>query len=418
MFNVYTEMANSDADVIIHLGDYIYENGNGLQDVRQVQPPHDIVTKDDYRTRYHHYRQDPQLQLAHAKKAWIVIWDDRELGNNAFADGADGHDPEDGNFDKRQRIAYGVWSEYIGTRRFDDGADLREIYRSFEFGNIVNLVMTETRGLKRDVQMSDTFMDLDTGALNNSAYWPHLFDENREMMGTKQRSWVKQTLQGSKSIWTVLASSVILGKSGRPLEFQYGFLRTYAALFSGRGDLEKEGGYFFSILSDLVKIKQRLDAKDPTLTPTELSRLQPIYYIPQYMDQWDGYFAEREKLFDLLATKANVVSIAGDSHNAWYNHLVNKAGKLIGHEFATPSVTAQGLDQVYPRLTPDLVTVIEAAFTTLTEITQYFSVRHRGYIMLKFDRQNATAQYLYIDNIISTNYSVIQGPTFEVFVSV
>jgi len=112
LFNVYGAMANSEADVIVHLGDYIYEYGEGEYGTnentvaldRVHSPADEIVSLEDYRTRYKQYRSDPQLQLAHQKKPFICVWDDHEITNDAYKEGAENHQDSEGSYEVRKQI--------------------------------------------------------------------------------------------------------------------------------------------------------------------------------------------------------------------------------------------------------------------------------------------------------------------------
>ncbi|WP_262922927.1 alkaline phosphatase D family protein [Hymenobacter cellulosilyticus] len=160
LFNVYGAVAASDADVVVHLGDYIYEYGAGGYGTnpttagldRQHQPATEILSLGDYRTRYRQYRSDKQLQRVHQLKPFICVWDDHELTNDAYTGGAENHQPSEGSFEQRRQYAQQVWHEYLPARV----SDKTKIYRSFDFGGLVNLLMLDTRMVGRDKQLSLT----------------------------------------------------------------------------------------------------------------------------------------------------------------------------------------------------------------------------------------------------------------------
>jgi alkaline phosphatase D len=114
LFNVYGAAAASDADVVVHLGDYIYEYGAGSYGTtsstaalnRAHLPVTEILNLGDYRTRYRQYRSDKQLQRAHQLKPFICIWDDHEYADDAYSTGAENHQPAtEGSFEDRRRAA-------------------------------------------------------------------------------------------------------------------------------------------------------------------------------------------------------------------------------------------------------------------------------------------------------------------------
>ncbi len=75
LFTALRHLSNEDLDLIVHLGDYIYEGPPSPDRVRQHEGP-EIMTLDDYRARYTTYRSDSDLQAAHAAAPWVVTWDD------------------------------------------------------------------------------------------------------------------------------------------------------------------------------------------------------------------------------------------------------------------------------------------------------------------------------------------------------
>ena len=114
LFTAYDAMAKSDADVIVHLGDYFYEyeaGGYGASDEnaflnRNHEPAGEIISLNDYRTRYKQYRSDAHLQLAHQKKPFICVWDDHEITNDAYKDGAENHtEATEGSYQIRKQNA-------------------------------------------------------------------------------------------------------------------------------------------------------------------------------------------------------------------------------------------------------------------------------------------------------------------------
>ena len=106
-FHGYRDMASrNDIDAVIHLGDYIYENGASGSLDRPHEPPHKTILLDDYRQRYSQYRLDPDLRCAHQMYPFINVWDDHEMANNSWLGGADGHnEPGDGLWEDRKNFA-------------------------------------------------------------------------------------------------------------------------------------------------------------------------------------------------------------------------------------------------------------------------------------------------------------------------
>ena len=144
-FYVYKEMAKQEVDAIIHLGDYIYEYGKdgyateeALKLGRTLAADNDkeIIKLDDYRKRYALYHTDSDLQAAHARHPFIVIWDDHELANDAWKDGAENHQANEGNFLDRKLAALQAYFEWMPIRPVS-ATDHLNIYRQFDFGSLV-----------------------------------------------------------------------------------------------------------------------------------------------------------------------------------------------------------------------------------------------------------------------------------------
>ena len=145
-FNAYKEIANNDdIDLVLHLGDYIYEYGrnvypsSGSEEMgRVVEPPHEIISLDDYRKRYALYRSDEDLQNLHASKPMIVVWDDHEFTNNTWKSGAQNHSNNEGKFEDRTYNAIKSYYEWMPIR---ENKNKSRIWRDFKVGNLFQLLM-------------------------------------------------------------------------------------------------------------------------------------------------------------------------------------------------------------------------------------------------------------------------------------
>lgn len=406
LFNVYDAMAKSEADVIIHLGDYIYEYGEGgygtndtTESLNRVHDPlNEILTLEDYRLRYRQYRTDEGLQLAHQKKPFIVVWDDHEITNDAYMDGAENHDDSEGSYEERKRKAIQVHGEYLPIRT-DDGTI---IYRNFEFGNLVNLVMLDTRIIGRDKQLSFTDFFNPDGGFDAASFQTTLLNPDRNLLGPDQLSWATSAVGGNNAKWQVLGQQVLMGTMTVPAELLI-LIGQVAA-----GDTSPETlGALQTAIGELSVLKGRALAGDPTLTGEELARL--AFEVPYNLDAWDGYPIERERLYAVLNGK-NTVVLAGDTHNAWNNTLMDASGNRIGEEFACSSVTSPGFEGIFGN-EPTTIQGIEQAFTLLIDNLNYFDASQRGYLLAEFSESSATASYRFVDTISSPSYSVMEGNT-------
>ncbi|MEW6269814.1 MAG: alkaline phosphatase D family protein [Thermodesulfobacteriota bacterium] len=204
-FHAYRRLAQRpEIDAIVHLGDYIYEDGFPGR-VRAHDPAHEILSLDDYRRRYAQYRGDPDLQEAHRVFPFVAVWDDHETANNAWRDGASAHDPAtEGSWEERKLRAQRVYAEWMPIR-FAAGEPL---FRVLGFGDLADLILLDTRIWGRDRQ-AEGFGDLET-----------IRDPERSILGFDQEEWLADRLRASAARWKVVGQQVILSPwrlSGAPL---------------------------------------------------------------------------------------------------------------------------------------------------------------------------------------------------------
>jgi len=164
-FNAYGAIAGLErVDAVVHLGDYIYEYGgpgscgadSPVAAQRPHDPPHECLSLADYRRRHAQYKADPQLQAAHARASWIVVWDDHEVCNDSWKGGAENHNPDTGEGDwaARKAAALKAYYEWMPIREPGPGRSAEMANRSFQFGDLASLLMVETRLTARSHQLS------------------------------------------------------------------------------------------------------------------------------------------------------------------------------------------------------------------------------------------------------------------------
>jgi alkaline phosphatase D len=406
LFNVYGAVAASEADVVVHLGDYIYEYGAGQYGTnastttlnRLHQPATEVLSLSDYRIRYRQYRGDKQLQRAHQLKPFICIWDDHEYANDAYTTGAENHQPTaEGNFEDRKRVANQVWFEYLPARV----SDKTKIYRNFEFGNIMNLLMLDTRIVGRDKQLSLNDYFSSTGTFNATAFGAAWQNPTRSMLGSEQRAWLASTLGGSTAKWQALGSQVLLGKMYIPVEL----LALVGQLAAGPTPALL--AQYSTQATQLSIIKTRILNNDPTVTAAERARVETV--LPYNLDAWDGYPVEREKLYAAAGTK-KLISLAGDTHNAWHNDLRDAAGRRVGAEFACSSVSSPGFEALLAGNSA-AVQGFEQSNQLLIDDLQYLDASRRGYVLATFTASTATAEYRYVAGLEVENVATTTGKT-------
>lgn len=195
-FNPYGAMAErEDLNAILHLGDYIYEYGaRGYGDTttgRFHEPPYEILSLSDYRTRYAQYRLDKDLRDVHQAHPFITIWDDHEIANDAYKDGAQNHQADqEGSYMTRREIAEKVYYEWLPVRESE------HLYRSFDFGDMAELIVLDERLAGRTAPV-DSVTD------------PTINDDSRAMLGQLQHDWFNGKLRDSKAQWKIIGNQVI-----------------------------------------------------------------------------------------------------------------------------------------------------------------------------------------------------------------
>jgi alkaline phosphatase D len=327
-FNAYERLTTrNDVDAVVHLGDYIYEGGAGTGD-RIHEPDHEILSLEDYRIRLSQHHLDPHLRYAHQQLPWIVIWDDHETANNAWIGGAEQHDPgTEGPWADRVDHAMQAYFEWMPIRQ-PDSTDAQRGYRTLTFGDLADLIVTDSRLEGRMEQV--TALD------------PSLSDSARTMLGTPQFDWVKSELLDSTTQWKILGNQVMM--------------------------------------APLV-----------------------IFGLPVNTDQWDGYPAERTRLYKHVLDNNidNFVVITGDIHCSWANDLPGPYGSYdpstgansAGVEFVVTSVTSANAD----------ITFGEALIQLANPHIKYTDLAQHGYLILDVNHTRTQGDYYFVSTIASAD---------------
>lgn len=407
-FHVYKEMAQeSNLDVIIHLGDYIYEYGQGgyaTDDAQQLgrtfatDNDKEIINLDDYRKRYALYRTDADLQAAHQRHPFIVIWDDHELSNDTWEAGADNHQEDEGSFIERKLAALQAYFEWMPIRPVAENDHLN-IYRQFDFGGLVNLMMLDTRILARHKQLNYNDYMTATG-IDAVKFQTDLLNPQRTLMGGAQRQWLQGKLMQSTAPWNVLGQQVLMAKMLIPQEL---------LLLLGQitnGDQRPETlAQMKQKITELLTLKMRLKANDPTLTAMDKARLSAV--APYNLDAWDGYAYDREVVYGTLQQLGKkAVVLAGDTHNAWAASLhTHETNHEVGVEFATSSVSSPGIEY-YLNVPADEMAALEYAFQELIDELDYCNLNQRGYLTVTFNHDQVVADWKFVDTVKAREYKI------------
>jgi alkaline phosphatase D len=199
-FTAYGHLAARDVDVVVHVGDYIYGDDRGRSGhVRTHDPLGKCVTLADYRTRYAQYRTDVDLQRLHQRFPVVAVWDDHEIAGGSWRDGAIGHGRRDGSWPERRAAAVRAYREWLPVRPLGVGEDPLRIYRHLPYGDLVDLVMLDTRLVGRDKPIG-------RGSLPRAA----VGRRGRSLLGEPQRTWLRDVLRGSTARWKLLGNQVML----------------------------------------------------------------------------------------------------------------------------------------------------------------------------------------------------------------
>ncbi len=195
-FHAYRHLKmRNDFDVVLHLGDYIYEYEEGTFSANMAdrvhEPTHENLTLEDYRLRYSQYHLDDDLRDLHQQFPFIMIWDDHESANDSYKDGAQNHNSGEGLWSDRKNGSTQAYHEWLPIRSPDMNNTLK-IYRKFQWGDLIDLHMLDTRLVARTEQT------------NNYS------DPNKELLGTTQFNWLTNNLKNSTARWNILGNQVMM----------------------------------------------------------------------------------------------------------------------------------------------------------------------------------------------------------------
>jgi alkaline phosphatase D len=416
-FNAYAEACNEpDLAAVLHLGDYIYEYGLGeyvtpaletgvVTEPRagQLEPDTEIIMIDAYHTRYSVYRSDPNLQALHAKVPWIIVYDDHESANDAWTDGAENHQPDEGSWQARKEAALRAFynwmpvREPLGFQLVDPATgDPTQLYRSFRFGRVANIVMLDTRLAGRDLQLAPLAL---AAAYANPAVNDRIAGRPRTLLGDAQEMWLDEELSDTRQVWQLIGSQV-LAHYQIAADYRNSPLLTDQQKAAIDAFLDSEFG-----------------AGASTLFATLGAAGGPN---PAAGDAWTGYPTARARLDASLAKARNPVVLAGDSHNAWAANLRGNAGagiQNLGVEFGTASVTSPGLEEFFvgfPPLGIAALFVQSSQANSQTDKLQYAETERRGYIRVDLARDRLTATFVFLSTVFTQAYTVDRSIRFEV----
>lgn len=353
-YTAYRHLAEEDVDVVFHLGDYLYEYGiNATGGARHVPVDSSFAGETTdlarYRLQYGLYKSDPDLMAAHAAHAFVVAPDDHEVENN-WAD----ETPEESSQSKgelwlpRRTAGFQAYYEHLPFRASAlPDGPDMQIYRQLRYGDLVDFNVLDTRQY-RDNQAYGDGSDPASPELT-----PDIYDPSRSMMGLKQEKWLQRNWRGSRARWQVLANQAPM------------------------------------LETDL----------DETAAKT------------LYMDPWDGYIANRNRLLSGAQANGvdNLVVITGDRHQNYAADLLadydDPESRVVASEFVGTSVTSGGNGA-------DMTTGGESLLRANDHL-KFFNGQ-RGYVRTRLTRETLTSDFRVIPYVDRPGAPVSTRATYVV----
>lgn len=379
-FHAYGDAAaREEVELCLHLGDYIYEmqrgaypSANEAVSGRVIEPAGETVTLADYYARYGSYHLDPDLQELRRLKPMSTVWDDHELTNDTWKDGAQNHQPgTEGTWADRFAAASKAYFDWMPIRAPQRNSS--RIYRSLDWGDLARVVLLDTRKIGRDQQLNyeRDLMPLVRGGAPMAQAAAHfkrekLDNPNRSLLGAEQEQWLAATLAASKArgqTWQVIAQQIVMSPMIAP-----------------------EG------ISRLLPANAA-----PTNWFAQAEQLR-AYNLPWNTDAWDGYPPARERFKAALTANAvNALVLGGDSHNTWvYNAPAAGGSRLAAIEFAGGSVSSPGFERSLTNAQPgDRERLIRSANPDLV----FGDFTNRGYGAFKLTRERCEAEWRAVGDI-------------------
>lgn len=378
-FNAYAHAAaRDDIDLMVHVGDYIYEYQRGYYPGadkavadRLIEPAGEAIRLADYRLRYASYRADPDLQRLHQLFPMIAQHDDHETANDAWAHGAENHQLSEGNYEERKRASMKAYNEWLPVSG--------KPWSSFEVGDLATIFRPEARLTARSELLDPKTAIGASGdpveklkALRDGP----LADPKRTLMGSEQEKWLYDGLARSRrsgAKWQIVAQQVVMGQMRIP-ELPEGFAKNLK--------LPPEQAAYFKVISSAGKAGINPD-----------------------LDGWDGFPAARVRFLDAAqAADADLVVLSGDSHNSWAFDLASQ-GRPAGVEFGGHSVSSPGLE-AYLSLPPQMTAqFIMGASPEL----KWADTNNRGYMAIQLTPEKVTGEWVFMETI--TARSVVTRPS-------
>jgi alkaline phosphatase D len=378
-FNAYGHAAmRDDIDLVLHMGDYIYEYARGGYDggakfAERIFPNSEILTLADYRLRYQSYRADKQLQALHANFPMIPNTDDHEGTNDMWEGGAQNHQADEGDWTNRKNAAMQVWREWLPVGETP--------WKEYPIADLATYYRTDTRAVARSKPYaSGDFMRAADPAKALAEFRDGAWrDPAMTMLGSEQESWLFKALARNKSTWAVVGSGTNMGYNYTPDQALDWFPK---------------------------------DTPDSRKNFVRNGQAAAKAGLPYNLDNWGGYPAARSRLLAAAQrADANLVVVTGDSHNGWAFDLP-EGGKPAGVEFGGHSVSSPGFESATQGTDPAVIArgLVERSKDEL----RWVDTSNRGYMHLTLTPQAATNEWVFMQTVKDLSLATKPGHRMKV----
>ena len=386
-FNAYDAIAQDrKTDFVLHLGDYLYENGaddygalSGQALNRQHEPKQETLTLKDYRERHALYKRDPASQKMHASHPLIVIWNDHEIAHQAFVEGATNHQKNEGNWSKRKKAAIQAFYEWMPVRNPKKKKDQTSLWRHYEFGTLASLTTLESRhsARSRQINYDDHLSAIESKRARNSFIYEILAAENRTLLSKDMNKFYSQSMQASlaKNItWRFVGNQTLMTRLHAPRIDE----QIHAQITANQLAPEQA-----RLLGELKKIGE--------------------YDLPINLDSWDGYPMARDEFYSLNTELgiSDLIVLSGDSRGFWFNKLHNKRGEQVGYEVGTSSMTEPEPLEPLNILTGKL---FDELITNKNREVVWTNSRKRGFTRLDISKERISVNFIGLSTVKQQNY--------------
>jgi alkaline phosphatase D len=307
-FGACRAIAEDDVDLVLHLGDAMYEQFEGKRRPQDLHGP--SITHEDYRARHRATRADPDMRAMHQSHPMCFVWDDHDVADNAWRHGAKAHDvDEHGSFAARLEAAARARQEWLPARLIDPAAPI-DMHRSVVLSSDAELVVLDTRIPGRDEHADHE------GS-------PPIDDPDRSLLGADQRTWATERILDRTRRWSIVATSVTMSPLQLPIA----------------------------------------DRDVPKLNAALPSGYAIVHGVALCTDEWDGYPAERARMVEAIRRRGDqetgeaggaapsngVVIVSGDVHSSWLLELRDESDAAVAVEFVCPALTSLPMGRQLPR---------------------------------------------------------------------